>query len=624
MISSISLGVAGPSLGSDLRVEPRNWWVGMNNPRLQILVHGPAIGKAQVTIPAAGALQGVELRGVQRVESPNYLFIDLHISPLAPSGVCKLNFELKGRKFTLDYPLLSRREGSAERSGFSSADVVYLLMPDRFAQGELSPELLPKLEKIDGLVDRKEPYARHGGNLQGMIDHLDYLDTLGVTAVWSTPLTLSAEKESSYHGYATSDYYLIDPRYGDNDLYRRYVDAAHARSIKIIMDMVPNHSGASHWWMKDLPFASWVNKAADSSYTQSNYVQAAAYEPHGSRREADLCTRGWFDRMMPDLNLRDSIVRTYMTQMAIWWIEWADLDGLRVDTYPYNDKHAIALWTKAIMAEYPKLNIVGEAWLNYPPLVAYWQSGAMNRDGYDSGLPSVMDFPLQQAIAQGLRQDSVNNWFEGMMKIYFSLAQDGVYANTDNVMIFLDNHDIDRIAHDLRGSAARQMLGITLLATLRGTPQLYYGTEQLLRGNQKQGHGGQRVDFPGGFPGDTVNLFSGHGRSKAQDSVYQHTRRLLNFRKHTPALHSGRMVQFFPAPPTNIYVYGRVNDHELVLVAINHNSSALTLNWDLYAELLNSTFSPLGRDILTDQPISWGQTLSLPPLSSAVLHFSSR
>lgn len=598
------------AMGQNLKkVEPLSWWVGMKHP-LQLMLYGTDLKDATVSIKGG---EGVSVTKTINADSPNYLFVDVAIAENAKPG--EYTIEVKKGKKTLKYPyvLAARKEGSAQRESFSSKDMVYLLMPDRFAQGKIEQ---PK-EQIPGLVERTQPFARHGGNLQGMIDNLDYLADLGVTTIWPTPLTEDKELSGSYHGYAASDFYNIDPRYGNNELYAKFVEEANKKGIKVIMDMVPNHCGIDHPWMKDLPTKTWINHGG--KYVQTNYVQASHMDPHASTKEAINCVDGWFVENMPDMNLNDPLVMNYLSQMTIWWIEKMGLQGLRVDTYPYNDKNAAAKWSKSIRDEYPNISIVGECWVNYPALIAYWEGGNTNKDGYDSQLTHVMDFALQDAMSKAIAQNEVSNWYEGMMSLYFVLAQDFLYQKPEELLIFLDNHDTDRFAHFTKGDAKKQMLGITMLATMRGIPQLYYGTEQLFRGNQKEGHGGQRIDFPGGWQDDQRNLFTGQGRTAKEDSVYQHSKKLFNWRKNSDVIHNGKMTQFFPQTPDNIYVYGRHNDNELALVVLNPNATSRKLDWKKYDELFNGY--AVGEDIVSGKKVTIGDDVELAPRQSMVIHF---
>lgn len=605
----VSMMAMGQSL---TKVEPLSWWVGMNHP-LQLMLYGSDLKDASVSI-AGGS--GVEVTKVINADSPNYLFVDVAIAPNAKAG--QYTIEVKKGKKTLKFPyqINARKEGSADRESFSAKDMIYLLMPDRFAQGEIPK---PKVE-IPGLVDRNVPHARHGGNIQGIIDHLDYIADLGATAIWSTPMTEDKEEGMSYHGYAASDFYNIDPRYGNNELYKKFVAEAGEKGMMVIMDMVPNHCGIDHPWMKDIPFKDWINHGG--KHVQTRYIQSTHMDPHASKKESENCVDGWFVPSMPDLNLLNPQMLNYLSQMTIWWIEEMGIRGLRVDTYPYNDKFAVAEWTKRIRDEYPKISIVGECWTGYPSLVSYWEGDKKevpNRDGYNSNLTHVMDFPLQAEITKMISKDEVKNWGDGMMNIYYVLAQDFVYDRPEELMIFLDNHDIDRFAHATNSDPKKQMLAITMLATMRGIPQLYYGTEQLFRGKREDGDAGKRTDFPGGWADDKRNLFTGVGRTAAEDSVYQHTKKMFNWRKNNEVVQTGELTQFFANPPENIYVYARHNDKELVLVVVNPNGAPRKLNWEMYDELFDGY--SVADEIVTGGKIKIGDDLTVAPKQALVMHF---
>lgn len=592
------------------RVEPLNWWIGMKNPIVQIMFYGSDLQESQVTINSG---EFTIEKVVSGETSPNYLFVDVKVAPSAKAGKYEFTITKNGKSIYVPYEFMARKANSAERESYNSSDVVYLLMPDRFAKGDIAAAA----EVIPGVVDRTQPYARHGGNLQGVIDNLDYIADLGATAIWSTPLWEDREEGGSYHGYASSDFYKIDPRMGTNALYKEYVNQAHNRNLKVIMDLVPNHSGIDHWWMADLPFADWVNNGGQ--YKQTSYAQTTQFDINASKADRQSNTDGWFVANMPDLNLRNPYMLNYLAQNAIWWAEFSDIDAFRVDTYPYNDKWAAAAWTQKILDEYPGMNIVGECWVNEPAFVSYWEGAAKNRDGYSSKLPSVMDFPLQIAINNAIQLDKVDGWNQGAMEIYFVLAHDFLYNDPNSLLIFAENHDTDRLAHFTKSNAAKQMLVYSLLATMRGTPQLYYGSEVLLRGNQKDGHGGQRVDFPGGWADDSRNLFEGIGRTASEDSVYQHVRKLMNWRKDVAAVHSGKFTHFFPEVPENLYVYGRHTDDELVFVILNMNDASREVKWEKYSELFDGYDS--GIDIISEKNLKIGEPLTLPARSSVIIHF---
>lgn len=479
--------IADADLQQVTRVEPLSWWTGMKTP-LQILVQGPEISGYEVSIEGG---KGVKATGIHKADSPNYLFIDVKIDASAQPGTYYIVFSREGQaEFKYPYLIEARQEGSAERKSFTTADMIYLIMPDRFVDGDESLDAVPRNMES---VDKEAFFGRHGGDIAGIRSQLDYLADLGVTAIWNTPLLEDNEPHSSYHGYACSDYYHIDRRFGSNEDYRSLVADCHAKGIKMIMDIVTNHCGAAHWWMADLPFNDWVHVWPE--YTHSNCAFSAQNDPYCSDLDKTNMEGGWFDTSMPDMNLDNPFVLQYFKQWAVWWIEYAGLDGLRVDTYPYNEKYPMSEWCKSVRAEYPNLNIVGEVWTCNVPQLAYWQGGNPNKDGFNSNLPCIMDFPLQAAICQGMPRDTVH-WDEGMVKIYDAVANDLYYHDMSNMMIFPGNHDTDRIADVLNHSVPRQKIVMALMATLRGIPQIFYADELMgVSRDRSQGHGGLRIDF---------------------------------------------------------------------------------------------------------------------------------
>ena len=570
-------------------VEPLSWWTGMNTP-LELLVHGERISEAEVRIEG----EGMTLKKIHRADSPNYLFLDIEIAASAQPGTRYLVFRMGEEEFKYAYELQARRDGSEQRTSFTTADAIYLLMPDRFANGN------PDIDSTDDTaekVNRGDFFGRHGGDIQGIIDHLDYIAKTGYTAIWSTPLLLDNEPTASYHGYACADYYHIDPRFGSNELYRDYVAKAHDKGLKIIMDIVTNHCGAAHWWMKDLPFKDWVHQFDE--YTTTNNVFSTNMDLHASKYDLHLQESGWFDYAMPDMNLDNEFLLRYFVQWAVWWIEYADLDGLRVDTYPYNEKEPMSRWCEAVLKEYPHLNIVGECWTNNVPQLAYWQGGQPNHDGFDSHLPSIMDFPLQDAITKALPTDSLR-WGEGMIRVYEAVANDFVYHDLSKMLIFVGNHDTMRIADVLKGNLKRSKLAVALLATLRGIPQFFAGDELMFRSKDlSEGHGGLRVDFPGGWAGDASNLFNEEDRVGDAKELYDYTQKLLTWRKTKTVLHEGKTLHFVGRD--NTYAYFRYDDHEAVFVYINNSRGRKAIPWSHYAELVPQTV--VGRDVVSGEQV---------------------
>ncbi len=577
----------------------------MKNSNLQILVHGEGISKAKLDID----YPGVKLVSTDRVDNINYLFINLIIEKEAVAGTIKIHFRFQdGKSLSYDYKLLERREGSSQRMGFTSSDVVYLLFPDRFANGDPSND---SYEGMEDKFDRDDLYARHGGDLQGVINHLDYIKELGMTAIWLNPLLESKQPWQSYHHYAITDFYNVDRRFGSNDLYKQMVKEAQGMGIKIIKDMIFNHCGNKHWWIDDLPSADWLNQWEE--FTRTNYRIPAIFDPHASEADKKLMSDGWFDTHMPDLNQRNPFLAKYFIQNSIWWIEYANLDGIRMDTHPYPDKDFMAKWTRAVMEEYPNFNIVAETWINYPAWVAYWQTGSLNRDGFDSGIPTVMDFPLCYAINNAF--DEKEGWDTGLHRLYEILAHDFLYADLNNIMIFPDNHDLSRFMKDKEMAIGRYKLGIAFLLTTRGIPQLYYGTEILMDGDDAQGHGVLRKEFPGGWSDHKRSAFTAEGRTKKENEAWDYMSRLLNWRKTASAVHNGRLIQFLPQ--NEVYVYFRQNEAQTIMVILHNGYQPKVLKLDRFNEILGNFKS--GTDIITGKKLEGMEKVQLSPRSAMVI-----
>ncbi|MBQ9476289.1 MAG: cyclomaltodextrinase N-terminal domain-containing protein [Bacteroidales bacterium] len=618
------------------RVEPLCWWTGMKTP-LQLMVQGPEIGSFDVAVEG----RGLEVTATHPADSPNFLFIDLKVNG---EGTFNLVFTKGDIQFKYPYIIRKREAGSRERASFTTADMVYLIMPDRFASGSADNDHgWPGGDYNDGSarawnvpetpddVDRSNPVSRHGGDIQGLADHLDYIADLGATAIWCTPLLLDNQGHESYHGYACADYYHIDPRFGDNAAYKAFVDAAHARGIKVIMDIVTNHCGTAHWWMQDAPFADWYHSG--SPYMQMNALFSVYMDPNASVRDRERQESGWFVPSMPDMNLDNPYVLRYFQQWAVWWIEYAGLDGLRVDTYPYNEPEPMAQWCRSVTDEYPNMNIVGECWDVKIPQLAYWQKDNPNKDGFNSQLPSIMDFPLESAIKTALCEDEIN-WDEGMTRIYTIIAQDFAYQDLSHMMTFFANHDHARTGDVLRAEPGRMKLALTLLATLRGIPQLYYGDEMMfLERKDRPGHdGSKRIDFPGGWEGDTPDLFSPEGRSGA-DGLYKdaadlhdYTRTLFQWRKGCKAIQEGKTLHFLSRANVgsrnvtdNTYAFFRFTDEEAVFVYINNTFEPRSLDWNHYREFVSGPVT--GQDVLKGEPITLQDGVVIAPKSALVVEF---
>ena len=611
--------VAEAAAGQVVRVEPPCWWAGMKT-SLQLLIQGPSISDYDVRI-----FGDAEVTGVHKAESPNYLFVDVKVGG---PGLCWIAFSKDGKYvFKVPYEIGERREGSAARKGFSSADMIYLIMPDRFANGDPSNDNTP--DTADK-VDREKLAGRHGGDIKGIMDHLDYIADLGATAIWNTPLLEDNEPKESYHGYACSNYYRIDPRFGDNEMYRELVRQSHARGIKMIMDIVTNHCGSAHWWMKDLPFQDWIHQWPE--YTHSNCNFAMQNDAHSSKIDRVNMQEGWFDTSMPDMNLDNPYLLQYFKQWAVWWIEYADLDGLRVDTYPYNEKVPMAQWCAAVRKEYPYINIVGEVWTNNIAQLAYWQDGAYNRDGFNSNLPSIMDFPLQSAFCQGLNAD-YENWDEGITKVFDAIANDAFYADPKNILVFCSNHDTDRIGDVLKRDPDRMKMVLALTATLRGIPQIFSGDEQMFTPSSYVHHdGGLRVDFPGGWKGDRFDLFTEEGRAACdvdfdgsplregvRAEVFDYARRLFTWRKGATAVHDGETLHFLRRD--NTYSYFRYTDDKVVFVFANNCPFHVAVPWTSYSEFTDARGLSAGTDVMTGEKVDFSSEVLVGPRQVLIVEF---
>ncbi|MDY4148827.1 MAG: alpha-amylase family glycosyl hydrolase [Paludibacteraceae bacterium] len=587
------------------RVEPLCWWTDMHQP-LTLMFYGEDLQDATVSIQevAAGRIMRGQCLGLvataqHNAESKNYLFVDMDVRQ---EGTYRITLKKGNRRATYDYTVYPRREGSRERQSFTSADVIYLIMSDRFVDGDTNNNSTPDTREK---ADKTNVHGRFGGDIQGIISQLGHISDLGATAIWPTPLLLDNEEAWSYHGYACSDYYHIDPRYGSNQLYCQMVDSAHAHNIKVLMDMVPNHCGGAHWWMKDLPYHDWINRFDE--FTRTNNVFSANYDINASEYDRLLSNRGWFDHPMPDMNLENPDLLRYFQQWAIWWIEYANLDGLRVDTYPYIEKIPASLWLKAIREEYPNINIVGECWTRPASAVAYWQSGANNRDGFDSNLPSVMDFPLDEAIRQALGSDD-NGWGGGLTRVYDALAQDYLYGDVNNLLIFLDNHDMDRIGDVVKDKDPRRTkLAYALLSTMRGIPQVFAGDEyDMHSADMSLGHSTLRMPLP-----------SEEQLTEEQRDMFDYQKHLLQWRKSEHVIHTGKTMHFLSRD--NTYAFFRYNADEAVFVFANASEEARTIPTAHYAEILNR-YNAVGTDILTGETVDLSRTdLQAAPLSCLIV-----
>ena len=588
------------------RIEPPFWYAGMNNPELQIMFYGKNIAQFQVSVS-----NSLPITNVKKTENPNYLFVTIDTKNVKATD-CFFTFKSKtSSTFTQKYSLKKRRENSAQRQSYDSSDMMYLIMPDRFANGKKNND---SNELTFEKYNRSLPGGRHGGDIQGIINHLDYLQELGVTAVWNTPLCEDNEEKYSYHTYAQSDVYKIDPRYGTNEDYARLVSELHKRKMKLVMDYVTNHWGAAHWMMKDLPTQDWIHQF--ETFTQTNHKRTTINDINASKIDTKICMDGWFAPTMPDLNQSNPLMLNYLIQNAIWWIEYADLDGFRVDTYNYSDPEGIAKWTKAITNEYPNFNIVGEVWMQNQAQIAYWQKDSKIAaiQNYNSYLPSVMDFTLLGALGSVFNEDD-GSWDKGLVKIYDNFSNDFLYPNINNLLIFAENHDTQRVNHVYDNDIRKYKMAMTILATVRGIPQLYYGSEIGMSGNKDKGDADIRQDFPGGWEGDANNAFTKEGRTEMQNEYFDFTSKLFNWRKTKSAVHFGKMTHYIPE--NNVYVYFRYNTTDNVMVLINNSNETKAINTTRFAENIGN--HKTGNDVITEQNIDITKEITLEPKSVLIL-----
>lgn len=597
-----------PSMSQIDRIEPPFWWAGMQNNKLQLLIHGNNVASTEVEFQ----YKGIRTESISRVQNPNYLFINLILSKEVKPG--SFDFLFKKGKKTIGkyrYEIRVREKNSATREGFNNSDVIYLVMPDRFSNGD------PTNDEVKGMkegLNRNDPLGRHGGDLKGILDHLDYIKNTGFTALWLNPVLENNQPRQSYHGYAITDFYKVDPRLGTNEQYKELGKRFRAKGIKLIMDMVFNHCGSEHWWMKDLPTSDWINSYPDTVFT--NHRRTVNEDPHASKVDSRRMTAGWFVPSMPDLNQTNPFLATYLIQNSIWWIEYTHLAGIRMDTYPYPDKKMMAEWNRRVLAEYPDFNIVGEEWTMQPGIISYWQRGQKNLDGFQGNLPSLMDFPLQNALVKSLTEPE--GWNTGWIKLYESLAMDFLYPDPDNLVVFPDNHDMSRFYMQVGMKDDLFRLGIACILTTRGIPQIFYGTEILMTHKGSTSHGDIRKDFPGGWQGDPVNAFSGKGLTEKELEMQRFFKKLLNWRKNNAVIHTGKLIHF--VPENGIYVYFRISDHKKVMVVLNKNRNVTLLNTDRFREILGESIS--GTNIFTGEIISLEKEISLRPVSPMIIEIN--
>lgn len=590
-------------------VEPLNWWIGMKNPALQLLVNGKDISETKPVINYSG----VSIKSYTIGDSKNYLFIDLLIDGNTKPGSVPILFTKAGKTvYTYNYTLLARESGATELKGFNSSDAIYLIMSDRFANGDPKNDVSPAL--LENKIDRAFEGGRHGGDIRGMINHLDYIAGMGFTAIWPTPMIENNMDRYSYHGYSITNHYQVDPRFGTLDEYKELTRKAKEKGIKIIFDDVVNHIGLNYWWMNDMPFKDWINKA--DSRVNTHHRRTVHQDRYAAAYDRDLMTRGWFVPSMPDKNSENPFMATYLIQCSIWWIETLQLGGTRQDTYPYSDKKFLKDWSCAIMNEYPEYNIVGEEWSLNPLITSYWQQGKQNPDGYTSCLKSVMDFPLQNALIQVLSETD-EGWRLGdkLNALYEALANDFVYPDPTNILVFADNHDMERVFKQLGTDPQLVKMALTYILTIRGIPQVFYGTEILMNSpGPNKVDGIIRSDFPGGWAGDAVNAFTGIGLTDDQKQMQDYLKKLLNWRKSNPVIANGQTMHF--APFDGLYVYFRYDSEKTVMVVMNKKSTAVNMDTKRFAEIIKGKSTAV--NVITGESASINNPLTITPKSALV------
>ncbi|MCQ2254199.1 MAG: alpha-amylase family glycosyl hydrolase [Bacteroidaceae bacterium] len=653
------------------RIDPTNWYVGMKNPKLQLMVYGEGIRNAEVTTD----YEGVRIEDVVRLKSPNYLLVYLDIAN-AKAGEMTLSFKIGKKTVKQKYELKEREMAGKDRKGFTNADVLYMLMPDRFASAPLTATTAKAKSKKKAPVseasasdkrriDRTKPSLRHGGNLEGIRQNLDYFNKLGVTALWFTPVlennSPDAGEQSTYHGYATTDYYRVDPFFGTNEQYRQLCDEAHQKGLKIVMDMIFNHCGFDHPWVADMPSDDWFNTPewlspeaqatnkenaseqknpegqsvmatppTNEQYVQTNYKLTPVLDPYASKIDLKETTEGWFVPSMPDLNQRNPHVMRYLIQNSFWWIETVGIDGIRMDTYPYAFKEGMARWMKELLEEYPNYNVVGETWVTEPAYTAAWQKDFVKDSSnrvearketntqqlINSNLPTVMDFAFYEKIGAATKYEETDAWWNGFNKIYNNLVYDYLYPNPSSVMAFLDNHDTDRFLGKTKDTLALKQ-ALSVLLTIKRIPQLYYGTEILMNGTKEITDGYVRNDFPGGWAGDTKNAFTQEGMTQSEKAMFRWVSKLLHWRQGNDVIIKGKQTQWCPVD--GVYVINRHYNGKSVLVVLNGTKSEATFQAKRYAEAVPS--GTVAKDVTSGRKYNISEDFKLKPRQSLILEY---
>jgi glycosidase len=584
-------------VSNDLRVEPSNWWTGMQHRTVEIMVHRADVASYAVKL---GPVKGIKLIKVEKADSPNYLFLTLDIAKSAKPQTVPLVFSKGTLTFTHPYPILART-GAVKAQGVNSSDAIYLIFPDRFSNGD------PSNDNVAGMrqgLQRDSLVGRHGGDLQGVINHLDYLQDLGISTIWLNPELENDQKEASYHGYAVTDHYQVDKRFGSNELLKSLVQNCHQRGMKVVRDVVLNHIGGQHWWMDDLPAKDWLNQWP--TFTRTTYRAPTLVDPYGSEWDKKQFTDGWFDYSMPDLNQRNPHVANYLIQQAIWWIEYAGIDDLRIDTYTYSDQAFCSRWCKALRDEYPNLGMFGEIWEHGVSIQGFFADDQPLKSAhFDSNLPGVVDFQLCFAIQEALTREQ--GWTEGAARIYYTLAKDRFYKNPNCNVVMLDNHDFTRFFTTIKEDLNKYKSGVAFLLTTRGIPQIYYATEILGTGNEWPSHGNIRKDFPGGWAGDQNNKFAASGRTPQENEAFNFMRTMLRYRNATPALQTGKLMQFVPVD--GVYTYFRYDATKTVMIVLNTSNTDKVVDTNRFAERMQG-FSR-AKNVVTGEVISHLSALSV-------------
>ena len=607
MASLLPVGAMAADRHAIDHLEPANWWVGMKHHQVELMVHGDGIGATTPRLQRAG----VSIIDVRKIANPNYLFVTVDIATDAKPGAFPIEF-VEHDKVVATHPwqLDARAPGSAQRRGFDASDAIYLVTPDRFANGN------PRNDSVAGMketADHGDPNGRHGGDIAGIRKHLDYIAGLGFTQLWSTPLLENNQPRFSYHGYAITDLYRVDPRFGSNDDYRALSREAKTRGIGLIMDVVLNHIGSGHWWMQDLPSADWINN--DGKFFPTNNRRTTIQDPHATPADRATFVDGWFSPDMPDLNQRNPHLARYLIQNSLWWIEYAGLSGIREDTFGYADTAFVSQWAKEILDEYPNFAMVGEEWSVNPAIVAHWQRGKLNRDGHVPYMPSMMDFPIHTTLRDVLLQQDTR-YDSSWVPLYEMLGNDFLYPDPGRLVVFAENHDTTRLLAQLDGDIGLWKIAMAYIATVRGTPQFYYGSEVLVRGPKERHDGEIRADMPGGWKGDAANAFTGSGLSAEQRDAQAFIRKLFAWRKRTPVVQTGKLTHY--APEGSVYVYFRHDDkHKPVMIALNKGDAAKPLALDRFSDFVKP--GERAHDVLDDTDVQLGTSLMLPAKSATIL-----